>query len=726
MKLSHLTLCIACLFACIICSCGGEQPVITSTEFTFITISDVHVPSYGYPINQPLDEATLLPLHNQKRIEEFVVECLAADTKPDFVINNGDTGDAGWESFFKLYQKLIKPLPDAGIPVYTVVGNHDFDYAGLGVQDLAEFFDPMGPALIGKSGTRYSFDHKGCHFVIINNRPISGLIRLNPEELAWLRNDLKTVDKDTPVLLFMHANMEIDDTYRVVEILQPFNKPMIFQGHKHSAGIEAWGRIPVILTGSLYGGTPEAGSYNVVTVCPDKIVVQTHDYAKPAGTLEPAQTVMYPKPGPVLDIIEPVNEAKLSGNARLLVKTQPASPGKVEFSFPGFSEWTPMQQKNGSWEESADLPKSPGRYFLAVRFTGEDSSLSLAHRIIKVPGEKVHELWSKDIGSAVQGAPVICKDIAIIPSIEGGVYAFRLDNGSEVWHQDVDSGQILGRMVTDGTTVYFGAGRTVHACDAATGKPLWQTLLTGTIVAGLTFDNGKLFVPAGEHKLCCLDAKSGNILWEYTMPRPLIMEPAADNNMVCFGAMDGCVRALDAATGKEIRKIQWSSPDDSYTTAPYWPPVIAGNKVIISKNPANKEEKNLAAFSTSNGSMVWSQKFPAGRYRLALNPDKNKLYASFVDNRQRGVQCLSVKDGSLLWSTLTEVAMTAGIVNKDIALARDTYSMCCVDSATGKLNWTYRTNTGPQGSLYGPGAFAVKDNITVVGTMDGQIIALEW
>ncbi|MBN1291547.1 MAG: PQQ-binding-like beta-propeller repeat protein [Candidatus Latescibacteria bacterium] len=726
MKMSHLTTCLASLWVCIFCSCGEGQIDISPESFTFITISDVHVPSYGYPINQPLDEASLMPLHNQKRIEEFVTDCLTADTKPDFVINNGDTGDAGWEPLLKLYQKLIRPLPDAGIPVYTVVGNHDLDYAGLGAQDLAGFFDPLGPELIGKSGTRYSFDHKGCHFVIINNRPISGLIRLNPEELAWLRDDLKPVKKNTPVLLFMHANMEIDDTCRIVEILQPFSKPVIFHGHKHTAGIEKWGNIPVILTGSLYGGTPEAGSYNVMTVYSDSIVVRTHDYAKPIGTFEPAEIVVYPKPGPVLDVIEPAHEAELSGKVRLLVKTEPSSPGTAEFSFPGFSDWAPMQHEDGNWEAAATLPESPGRYFLAFRFTNEDGTVSLAHRIIKVPGEKVRELWSKYIGSAVQGAPVICSDLVIIPSIEGGVYAFRLENGSEIWQRNADTGQIIGRMVTDGETVYYGAGRTVHACEAATGKSLWQTSLTGTIIAGLTIENDKLFIPAGEHTLYCLDASSGNILWDYTVPQPIIMEPAADKNLVCFGAMDGRLRALDTATGKEIWNIQWSSPEDSYTTAPYWPPVIAGNKVIISKNPAGKEEKNLAAFSASNGKVIWSCQFPAGRYRLALNPDKNKLYASYFRNRQSGVQCLTVSDGSVLWSEATGVSMTAGIVNKTIALARDGYSMCCVDADTGEIYWTYRTNTGPQGSLYGPGAFAVKDNTAVVGTMDGQVIALKW
>jgi len=613
MKKFWLTAVVFALAACFICFCGGSLTDTPPKEFTFITISDVHIPSYGSPIGQPLDEETLMGMHNQKRIRQFVEECLAMDTKPDFIINTGDTGDMGWIPLLELYQKLMRPLVDAGIPVYTAVGNHDLDYAGIGAEDLSEFFDPLGPALIGRSGTRYSFDYEGCHFVFVNNRPISGLIRLNPEELEWLRDDLKSVEKDTPVLLFLHANMQVDDTHRVVEILQQFRCPAIFQGHRHSVGIGAWGGVPVVLTGSLYGGTPEAGSFRIVTVKPDTIVVRTRDFAKPAGTLEPEEIVEYPQPGPEMRVIGIENEGFVSGTVTLAVETDPPSPGTVEYRIPGFNEWTSIQGKNGRWEVEAPMPADPGRHFLAFRFTGDDGSVVLAHRIVKTPGKNVGELWARDLGSAVQGAPVICGDLAILPTIEGGVYALRLDDGTEAWHKEADGGQILGRVVTDGESVYYGTGRIVCACDAETGKLLWQTQLDGTIIAGLTYGSGRLFVPAGERKLYCLDTGEGTILWDYTVRLPVIMEPETDGNRVYFGAMDGRLRALNAETGAETWNIQWSSLED-----------------------------------------------------------------------------------------------------------------CCVDAGTGDIRWTYRTNTGPQGSLYGPCASAVKDNLAIVGTMDGQVFALEW
>ena len=51
--------------------------------------------------------------------------------------------------------------------------------------------------------------------LVIETRPD----RITPDELAWLAVDLKAIDRDTPVLLFLHANMAEDDTQRIVELL---------------------------------------------------------------------------------------------------------------------------------------------------------------------------------------------------------------------------------------------------------------------------------------------------------------------------------------------------------------------------------------------------------------------------------------------------------------------------------------------------------------------------
>jgi len=725
MPFSRRTFTIIFLTACLIAIAGGCGTAPEIHEFSFIIFSDVHVPTYAFPIGLPLDEENLMDMHNQKRLVEFTEECLAIEPKPDFIINSGDTGDAGWKPFLNLYCKLMQPLVSAGIPIYTVVGNHDHDYAGIGREDLAEFFDPLGPAMIGCSGSRYSFDYGGCHLVVMNNRPISGLIRFNPKDIEWLKKDLETVDKDTRVLLFLHANMQDEDTHHIVEFLQPFRFPVIFQGHRHSTGMDRWGGIPVVLTGALFGGEPEAGSYRIITVRNEGITVRTRDFAEPFGTLGPEELIEFQEPGPNLRIAEPDNTV-LNAGSTITVETDSDVPGVLDYRIPGYNDWTQVESDNGKWIIPAPTPDTPGRHFLAVRFRSDDGSVVLAHRDIIIPGNSVRQFWSVSLGSGIQGAPILFQDLAIIPTIEGGVYALQLEDGKEVWHHEAPEGQILGRMALDGSTVFFGAGRTVQACDAGTGSILWKQSLGGTVITGITAGNGRLFVPAGENNLYCLDSGDGQILWDYSVRLPVIMETSTDGNKVFFGAMDGCIRALDAETGGEIWKNQWSSLEDRYITAPFWPPVATGTMVIAGKNPADKDEKNLVAFDAYTGKMLWSGQVSAGTLRLALNPVKDKLYLSVRENRQNGIQCISVKDGSVLWSQGTDVAMNAGIASGNLVFERDAYHLCCLNADSGALLWKFRANTGPQGSYYGPAAFAVRDDMAVVGTMGGHVMALTW
>ena len=212
------------------------------------------------------------------------------------------------------------------------------------------------------------------------------MIRFNPKDIDWLRDDLLTVAKDTRVLLFLHANMQDEDTHHIAELLQSFQYPVIFQGHKHTEGIEHWGGIPVVLTGALYGGDPKAGSYRMVHVRPEGITVQTRDFAKPAGILEPEEVVAFPQPSPMLKVIEPENDAFVNGNIILKVETSPDEPGSLEYRIPGISDWTPVTGKTGTWEEQISPPATPGRHLMTFRFTGENGAVALAHRDIKVPG----------------------------------------------------------------------------------------------------------------------------------------------------------------------------------------------------------------------------------------------------------------------------------------------------------------------------------------------------
>ena len=640
-------------------------------------------------------------------------------------MNLGDTGDSGWAVLLNLYVKLMQPLVKAGIPIYTAVGNHDHDYAGIGREDLAEYFDPLGPAMIGRSGSRYSFEYKGCHFVVMNIRPITGLIRLNPKDIEWLKKDLMKVNKDTKIFLCLHANLPDEDTHHIVELLQTFKQPLILYGHSHRSAITRWGGIPVVNTGALWGGTPKDGSYQIMSVREDGVFVKTRDFKDESVTFGPEEAIVFQETGPSISIDLEEN-AVLKPDTKISVSTGSGIHGTLEYKLSGINDWTETDGGDGKWTVPGQSFDIPGRYFLGLRYTGENGSIFLAHRDIIIPGDKVRPAWMVSLGSGILGNTILYRDMAIIPTIEGGVYALRTGDGGTAWQSEPPKGQIVGKIALDDGKVFYGAGRSVQAIDAHSGKRVWETPLSGTVIAGVTSHDGKLFVPAGENHMYCLDSSNGKILWDYPVSKSVMMEAAAEKDKVFFGGMDGCIRALDVTTGKELWKKQWSALEDIYTSASFWPPSVVGDRVIFGKNPGKKEEKNIAAFDVSNGDMLWSNQLSANTFRLAFNSSKDMILASERTRNINGVRCMSVKDGSTLWTADTGVMMAAGTAAGNLVFERDTYHLCCLKAGNGEVLWKYRTNPGPQGWYYGPGAYSASETQAIVGTMDGHVMALSW
>ena len=90
----------------------------------------------------------------------------------DFLINTGDFVFSGRKDQYEKYTKLISTLE---IPTFAVAGNHDTEKGGR-----KEYLRRFGP-------TYYSFDYKGCRFIVLEN--IDGA--LGEKQLTWLEEKLR-------------------------------------------------------------------------------------------------------------------------------------------------------------------------------------------------------------------------------------------------------------------------------------------------------------------------------------------------------------------------------------------------------------------------------------------------------------------------------------------------------------------------------------------------------
>ena len=199
----------------------GKHSGEKQTPFSFVQLSDSHVGFSGPP--DPL---------GTKAFERAVEIVNGLEQRPDLVIFTGDlTHDSEDKDVHAARMKTFHEI--AGrlqIPTLKFVpGEHD-----AGLDGGALFREHFGE-------TSYSFDHRGVHFVALDNvsraRPEVGA-----ERIAWLKKDLARFHKSAPIVVFTHRPLFdlkpewewfTSDGDEVMNVLAPFENVTVLYGHIH-------------------------------------------------------------------------------------------------------------------------------------------------------------------------------------------------------------------------------------------------------------------------------------------------------------------------------------------------------------------------------------------------------------------------------------------------------------------------------------------------------------
>ena len=125
-------------------------------------------------------------------------------------------------------------------------GEHD-----TSVDDGKMYLDRYGRGTKGNGW--YSFDHKGVHFVGLNNVvQLEGMGKLGQPQIEWLKDDLHAVKSSTPVVVFAHIPLwtvyeqwgwGTEDSERALALLKRFGSVSILNGHIHQTVKKVEGKI---------------------------------------------------------------------------------------------------------------------------------------------------------------------------------------------------------------------------------------------------------------------------------------------------------------------------------------------------------------------------------------------------------------------------------------------------------------------------------------------------
>jgi 3',5'-cyclic AMP phosphodiesterase CpdA len=220
------------VFASSLAGCVSMPGGAPADDFYFVQLSDTHWGFSGPAVNP--DARGTLP--------KAVAAVNALPQQPDFVFFTGDlthTTDNPVER-----RKRLAEFRDiaAQLKVKTVrymPGEHD-----ASLDNGKAFIEFFGP-------TRYTFDHKGVHFIVLDNVS-DPAARIGDEQLAWLAQDLAAQPKDARIVVLTHRPLfdlapqwdwATRDGAKAVELLMPFPNVTVFYGHIHQENHHMTGHI---------------------------------------------------------------------------------------------------------------------------------------------------------------------------------------------------------------------------------------------------------------------------------------------------------------------------------------------------------------------------------------------------------------------------------------------------------------------------------------------------
>ena len=182
------------------------------------------------------------------------------------------------------------------------------------------------------------------------------------------------------------------------------------------------------------------------------------------------------------------------------------------------------------------------------------------------PTVKVAKLWSANAGKGegrlgVHQGPIVADGRVYAAAIEGGVRAFDLQTGKQVWEYKPEkkSGLRLsgGPGVGDGLVVIGDLNGHVIALDAASGAEKWKAQVTNEVIAAPTIGMGTVFVRSNDGRVTAFDAASGERRWFWVHDVPALTvrgndSPVLGPGYVFVGNDDGTVSALSASDGRTV------------------------------------------------------------------------------------------------------------------------------------------------------------------------------
>ncbi len=294
-------------------------------------------------------------------------------------------------------------------------------------------------------------------------------------------------------------------------------------------------------------------------------------------------------------------------------------------------------------------------------------------------------------------------------------------NFSKVWSVsagkgDDSAGLVQSPAVADGHVYAAAVSGGVRAYDLATGKQLWAYDSKARISGGPGAGQGLVVVGGLDGEVIALDAATGAEKWTAKVINEVITAPAIGNGVVVVRSNDGRLTAFDMNTGE--KHWTWSAEPVALSVRGNSAPLMGPGAVFT-----GTDSGKLVAIGAADGGQGWEATVadPDGRNELQRMVDVDGqpvlegsvLYATSYKGRTVAVDGPS---GQIMWAQEHGGAGGVGLGATALVVSDANDVVWALDKATGAPMWSY-----PELTRRSVSAPAVLGDYAVVGDYDGYL-----
>lgn len=209
--------------------------------------------------------------------------------------------------------------------------------------------------------------------------------------------------------------------------------------------------------------------------------------------------------------------------------------------------------------------------------------------------------WSFATGAFLQTPPAFSDDVVFVASQDGHLYALRAKTGTVLWSVATGGTFVPGPVAIARGAVYLTANNALESLSAKTGALRWR--VPDIADSPPAYADGLIYFGGAGHSVYAFDAETGKQVWKAETGNIVNPSVAVDRTSVYVGSADGLLYAFNARTGAK----RWSAvtnPSDVIFAAA----AVANGVVYVASacDCGTDTENHLFAFSAATGARLWS------------------------------------------------------------------------------------------------------------------------